>query len=147
MVCPKTPISSLRDPMAIDPWLPRGFSPKAGMVLQRCLFAEDRWQIYDTSNNGRVLVAEAGFANQWLADGLLTGTEVDGFAYGSQRFVLGLGGRNYRLEPVDETRSEEHPSELTSLMRISYAVFCLKKQIYYNNSLLLQNDVVYTYNT
>src|SRR3546814_15458856 len=72
MVCPKTPISSLRDPMAIDPWLPRGFSPKAGMVLQRCLFAEDRWQIYDTSNNGRVLVAEAGFANQWLADGLLT---------------------------------------------------------------------------
>src|SRR3546814_1878454 len=29
-----------------------------------------------------------------------------------------------RLEP----RSEEHTSELQSLMRISYAVFCLKKQ-------------------
>src|SRR3546814_5584782 len=28
-----------------------------------------------------------------------------------------------------DTRSEEHPSELQSLMRISYAVFCLKKQI------------------
>src|SRR3546814_7272597 len=27
-------------------------------------------------------------------------------------------------------RSEEHPSELQSLMRISYAVFCLKKKIY-----------------
>src|SRR3546814_9628284 len=27
------------------------------------------------------------------------------------------------------TRSEEHTSELQSLMRISYAVFCLKKQI------------------
>src|SRR3546814_1720852 len=26
------------------------------------------------------------------------------------------------------TRSEEHTSELQSLMRISYAVFCLKKQ-------------------
>src|SRR3546814_10681797 len=26
------------------------------------------------------------------------------------------------------TRSEEHPSELQSLMRISYAVFCLKKK-------------------
>src|SRR3546814_3355687 len=26
-----------------------------------------------------------------------------------------------------ETRSEEHTSELQSLMRISYAVFCLKK--------------------
>src|SRR3546814_3392358 len=34
--------------------------------------------------------------------------------------------------PVDETsvigRSEEHTSELQSLMRISYAVFCLKKK-------------------
>src|SRR3546814_6693202 len=30
------------------------------------------------------------------------------------------------------TRSEEHTSELQSLMRISYAVFCLKKQKYYS---------------
>src|SRR3546814_6087436 len=29
---------------------------------------------------------------------------------------------------VDATRSEEHTSELQSLMRISYAVFCLKKK-------------------
>src|SRR3546814_9240020 len=28
-------------------------------------------------------------------------------------------------------RSEEHTSELQSLMRISYAVFCLKKKKYY----------------
>src|SRR3546814_4833374 len=28
-------------------------------------------------------------------------------------------------------RSEEHTSEIQSLMRISYAVFCLKKKIYY----------------
>src|SRR3546814_8143545 len=36
-------------------------------------------------------------------------------------FVLPLR----RLEPL---RSEEHTSELQSLMRISYAVFCLKKK-------------------
>src|SRR3546814_5482899 len=29
---------------------------------------------------------------------------------------------------IGEQRSEEHTSELQSLMRISYAVFCLKKQ-------------------
>src|SRR3546814_4084818 len=29
---------------------------------------------------------------------------------------------------LDEFRSEEHTSELQSLMRISYAVFCLKKK-------------------
>src|SRR3546814_2619791 len=37
-------------------------------------------------------------------------------------------------EAVNEIaqRSEEHTSELQSLMRISYAVFCMKKNINYN---------------
>src|SRR3546814_20967900 len=40
------------------------------------------------------------------------------------------GGRfGYRGgQPLIEVRSEEHTSELQSLMRISYAVFCLKKK-------------------
>src|SRR3546814_10376801 len=33
--------------------------------------------------------------------------------------------------PAPPIRSEEHTSELQSLMRISYAVFCLKKQNIY----------------
>src|SRR3546814_2607385 len=33
-----------------------------------------------------------------------------------------------RQEPFEHERSEEHTSELQSLMRISYAVFCLKKK-------------------
>src|SRR3546814_8844794 len=32
------------------------------------------------------------------------------------------------LKALDADRSEEHTSELQSLMRISYAVFCLKKK-------------------
>src|SRR3546814_19038001 len=32
-----------------------------------------------------------------------------------------------RMDEIEESRSEEHTSELQSLMRISYAVFCLKK--------------------
>src|SRR3546814_3974668 len=32
------------------------------------------------------------------------------------------------LQPTDVVRSEEHTSELQSLMRISYAVLCLKKK-------------------
>src|SRR3546814_3879622 len=36
-------------------------------------------------------------------------------------------------------RSEEHTSELQSLMRISYAVFCLKKKKQKNNSRLMRD--------
>src|SRR3546814_1596646 len=37
---------------------------------------------------------------------------------------------HFRMDLVDYSRSEEHTSELQSLMRISYAVFCLKKKNY-----------------
>src|SRR3546814_9781521 len=40
---------------------------------------------------------------------------------GPHRFDVAIVGRS-------ENRSEEHTSELQSLMRISYAVFCLKKK-------------------
>src|SRR3546814_10535258 len=45
--------------------------------------------------------------------------------------VSGLFGQAYAAAPPkpDNIRSEEHTSELQSLMRISYAVFCLKKKI------------------
>src|SRR3546814_7269362 len=39
--------------------------------------------------------------------------------------VLRAGCRGHHLQLI---RSEEHTSELQSLMRISYAVFCLKKK-------------------
>src|SRR3546814_5972444 len=46
---------------------------------------------------------------------------------------------NVRLQPGDviiiPERSEEHTSELQSLMRISSGVFCLKKQKQENNQL------------
>src|SRR3546814_2107155 len=42
-------------------------------------------------------------------------------------------------------RSEEHTSELQSLMRISYAVFCLKKKTQYNkNDIIIHNNHIYT---
>src|SRR3546814_7217511 len=39
-------------------------------------------------------------------------------------------------------RSEEHTSELQSLMRISYAVFCLKKK---NNKSMIQSEEIHEY--
>src|SRR3546814_17639084 len=45
---------------------------------------------------------------------------------GLERRWLGPGPR--RAGRPDRSRSEEHTSELQSLMRISYAVFCLNKK-------------------
>src|SRR3546814_8685271 len=54
--------------------------------------------------------------------------------------------RPRRLAPVgDHRRSEEHTSELQSLMRISYAVFCLKKKK--KNTITKQTQVLKTIKT
>src|SRR3546814_3849142 len=63
----------------------------------------------------------------------------------NQSMSLSLEGIGAQLQKQDDvvvirdlittTRSEEHTSELQSLMRISYAVFCLKKK----------NNKTYTY--
>src|SRR3546814_6745581 len=53
----------------------------------------------------------------------------------------------------DHARSEEHTSELQSLMRISYAVFCLKKKNkttlhnILHNQLLIQHPITKTLTT
>src|SRR3546814_10010988 len=58
------------------------------------------------------LVTNATWADFWLNEGVTT--------YIESRIMEEVYGR----------RSEEHTSELQSLMRISYAVFCLKKKTY-----------------
>src|SRR3546814_4430455 len=50
----------------------------------------------------------------------------------------GAGGQH--VNTTD--RSEEHTSELQSLMRISYAVFCLKKKKEHKNKLKYRNRIL-----
>src|SRR3546814_1359590 len=82
-------------------------------------------EIPDPRLNGRAVIAAE--------------TPIRGIAT-SGRATLGQGGRSFSLGIADavtvfahsaaaaDVRSEEHTSELPSLMRISYAVFCLKKK-------------------
>src|SRR3546814_9273759 len=56
----------------------------------------------------------------------------------------GCGRRRWRGAP-GRARSEEHTSELQSLMRISYAVFCLKKKTHSADSNLTVNDIIIYY--
>src|SRR3546814_1532248 len=98
-----------------------------------------------------------GLESEWRADIVLRGTTQAPRVTGEIELVRGtldFAGRSFELqegrvtfptgdafdpairliaddtiETVTVTRSEEHTSELQSLMRNSYAVFCLKQQI------------------
>src|SRR3546814_9899332 len=77
-------------------------------------------------DQGRAALRLSGFRSK--ADGLITNT-VDGRKL-NDNDSWGVRGK-FLFEPSDATsiyvRSEEHTSELHSLMPISYAVFCSKK--------------------
>src|SRR3546814_2028680 len=62
-------------------------------------------------------------------NGRMIGRMATGAAGGSERqpMIVAIHGGGFT------SRSEEHTSELQSLMRISYAVFCLKKKIQQTN--------------
>src|SRR3546814_2234209 len=59
--------------------------------------------------------------------------------------AVGAGAAGDRLWLARPGRSEEHTSELQSLMRISYAVFCLKKKT--NNKQHITYKTHYAHNT
>src|SRR3546814_655179 len=65
----------------------------------------------------------------------VAGVETDRGRFEADHYVLATGCASTALAraigidlPIYPVRSEEHMSELQSLMRISYAVFCLKKK-------------------
>src|SRR3546814_3837810 len=84
------------------------------------------------------LQAHHGIGEQVDADGLLHRNLADPEFRGNIRERREHGIDRERTKHRQRTqqgrkRSEEHTSELQSLMRISYAVFCLKKKTKTNN--------------
>src|SRR3546814_3731932 len=62
-------------------------------------------------------------------------SEVDRSSESTDESILAkvhFGASSAENEITDLARSEEHTSELQSLMRTSYAVFCLNKKKHYN---------------
>src|SRR3546814_989287 len=90
-------------------------------------------------STGRAHDARSGFAarfDQGCGNRLLRGFAApqNELEHGIKTFAFVKRGFNERLR-LFQARSEEHTSELQSLMRISYAVFCLKKK-----KLILKTD-------
>src|SRR3546814_1817104 len=76
--------------------------------------------------------ADPVIKRQRLIIGYISKDEAFRFCKAGQddRFAIGEAGNTESTAalPTQGQRSEEHTSELQSLMRISYAVFCLKKK-------------------
>src|SRR3546814_1760611 len=92
-----------------------------------------RYQGTETSWGQLGLVAD-GILECLAAAGVPEGSSIGWIARNDPALLgalIGLIKGGYTVSPVNPhqpVRSEEHTSELQSLMRISYAVFCLKNK-------------------
>src|SRR3546814_1019847 len=70
------------------------------------------------------------FRSRFVPSADASGADVPATPANLRQPVVGMTTEVRRFDDVDDAvlRSEEHTSELQSLMRISYAVFCLKKK-------------------
>src|SRR3546814_9241388 len=97
-------------PTAAERWLPGGTAPAAGALFCNPVLAETWKQVVreaeaTSDREAGIERARDAFYRGFIAEA------IDGF---------------FREAEVMDARSEEHTSELQSLMRIAYAVFCLK---------------------
>src|SRR3546814_2916083 len=100
----------VRHPLILvpEPWFKGArFAPRSSFAWSRPHEGDGRWELFHSRRRA-----------SWRS------TASSGRAHDRDRGLQ-----------IRHGRSEEHTSELQSLMRISYAVFCLKKkkQTYYNN--------------
>src|SRR3546814_4343290 len=71
--------------------------------------------------------ARAGAQTAPSSDGRQFAAALALLSVGPLYFAARAADPGHHRRHIDDARSEEHTSELQSLMRISYAVFCLKK--------------------
>src|SRR3546814_9060180 len=81
------------------------------------------------SSGGKIVVRAGGGDVEIVADGKLTMTAPE-IEMNAQNGITMNGGTGVTVSAaqIELNRSEEHTSELQSLKRISYHVFCLKKK-------------------
>src|SRR3546814_6022128 len=98
----------------------------AGPAILPLDAARLRW-FFDTAEYFRVAVRDGTLSGFLVGFGSESGHDSSNFRWFGERYE-----RFFYIDRI-VVRSEEHTSELQSLMRISYAVFCLKKKKHTTN--------------
>src|SRR3546814_2022037 len=100
------------------------------------LFRSSGLSSHQQNRHGAGQQADTGWHVYTAVQVVVEGFDADSRSGGGQDNGCAFGQQEYG-------RSEEHTSELQSLMRISYAVFCLKKNIQLNSRVKIHNLLTY----
>ena len=100
--------------MALDAWLPVGFSTPDGERARLALHEGTDWQIYEAQGGGRILVTKQLLAARWIESGLLDASQIRSFEFGGEKYCEFSSGIDHVLAPVVESNSPESKNEALS---------------------------------
>lgn len=103
--------------MPIDPWLPIGHPLPNGNRCGKVLHADEGWQIVETGEESRALLATASLRDRWLSSGLLEPAQFAAVEAATTPTVALMGGVPANLAPVAAGRSPNSAAEAMAFAR------------------------------
>lgn len=99
--------------MALDAWLPNGFSLPDSAKVRVALFEGTDWQIFETLGNGRALIVHEALAQRWLDAGLIDDEifSFSAFHFGDRQLRSISCSPSQTLCPVSEAKSPNNKAE------------------------------------
>ena len=100
--------------MALDAWLPVGFTIPDGERARVALHEGMDWQIYLSMGGGRILLAREPLAARWIESGLLDTGLLVKFSFGGEDLYALSSGSDHVLTPVEQCDSPDSKTEAVS---------------------------------
>lgn len=100
--------------MALDAWLPVGFTLPDGAKVRTALFEGTDWQMYETMGGGWALVTLDALARHWLDAGLIEDGTFSVSQFGDRQLRSISCGPSQALCPVSEAKSPDNKAEALS---------------------------------
>lgn len=100
--------------MALDSWMPVGFSTPDGERVRLALQEGLDWQIYESQSGSHILVAKQSLANRWFESGLADASQFQTFQFGGENYYEYSSSKEYALSLVSECISPQSKNEALS---------------------------------
>ncbi|EKD63175.1 MAG: hypothetical protein ACD_51C00325G0002, partial [uncultured bacterium] len=100
--------------MAIDAWLPVGFTTTDGERTKFALQEGLDWQIYESQGGGRILITKTRLAKRWFEIGLVEKNQMQEFSFGEEDYCELSSGVDYILASIEDTKSPDNKNEALS---------------------------------
>ena len=97
--------------MPAERWLPLKYELPDSTKLGRLLYNDRDWQIFRTSENNSVLIAQSSLADRWIEAGLILDKALQKFSFGENHFRALVSEVGKRLEPVAENKLPKSKTE------------------------------------